>query len=88
MYRTFFRSYDPATARFLGADPLAAKYAEQSPYGFAFNAPANYNDPSGADPMLFINGRHANLHINNGASGGATITWMGVKLRPPASKRV
>ena len=42
----------PTTGRFLGVGPLADKYAELSPYNFAFNDPANVNDPTGADPPL------------------------------------
>ena len=50
VYSTFYRNYDPATGRFQGVDPMAEKYAGDSPYSFGFNDPINFNDPNGDDP--------------------------------------
>ncbi|HTJ51991.1 MAG TPA: DUF6443 domain-containing protein [Cyclobacteriaceae bacterium] len=46
---TFFRQYDPSTARFASVDPLAANYHNLNPYQFAFNNPLFWNDPTGAE---------------------------------------
>jgi len=48
VYSTFYRTYDPATGRFTGVDPLADSFADQTPYQFGNNDPINFNDPSGA----------------------------------------
>jgi RHS repeat-associated protein len=49
-YETALRGYDPYLGRFNGVDPMASKYAGCTPYNFAFNSPAVFNDPTGADP--------------------------------------
>ena len=71
-YSTPCRRYDPTLGRFLGVDPLADKYADYSPYNFAFNDPANLNDPSGADAL-------GDLATSNAAltGEGTTIPSMG-----------
>ena len=48
IYSTFYRSYDPATGRFTGVDPLADHYAAWTPYQFALGNPIAMNDPTGA----------------------------------------
>jgi RHS repeat-associated protein len=45
LYQMRARYYDPATAQFLTADPLAAATGVR--YGFAADNPANFADPSG-----------------------------------------
>ncbi len=50
-YETFFRGYDPALGRFLQVDPLATKFASQTPYNYAVNNPVMLNDPSGGDAL-------------------------------------
>ena len=50
IYSTFYRNYDPTIGRFQGVDPLADKYADESPYSFGFNDPINFNDPNGDEP--------------------------------------
>jgi RHS repeat-associated protein len=42
------RSYDPATAQFLSADPAAE--ATQAPYTYALDSPLNGGDPTGLTP--------------------------------------
>lgn len=61
-YETFFRGYDAALGRFLGVDVMADGYADMSPYNYAMNDPAYWNDPLGdcvtcyqhADPGYLI----------------------------------
>ena len=43
------RMYDPFTARWTTADPLAAKYGSMSPYNYCGGNPANIVDPMGRD---------------------------------------
>ncbi len=47
---TFFRTYDPAIARWWQVDPLAEVMPDYSPYNFSFNSPINYADPLGNFP--------------------------------------
>ena len=42
-----FRNYDPAIGRFHSADPLSGISPDWTPYRFAFNNPAFFNDPTG-----------------------------------------
>jgi len=44
------RIYDSRLGRWLSVDLKAAKYAAESPYGFAFNNPIYYVDPDGENP--------------------------------------
>ncbi|WP_167852278.1 RHS repeat-associated core domain-containing protein [Hymenobacter elongatus] len=94
IYSTYFRAYDPTTGRFQGVDPLADKYSDESVYGFAFNDPANFNDPSGAEPpqegerMIFVHGRYMNPFVfdSNGAHRqwqGSTLDWLSYQLGGP-----
>jgi RHS repeat-associated protein len=48
-YEMFFRGYDPALGRMMQVDPMASKYSSISPYNYALNNPAFWNDPTGAD---------------------------------------
>jgi len=66
VYSTPYRTYDPTIGRFQGVDPLADMYADQTPYNFAFNDPANLNDPSGADPL-------SDLALNNPTLGNTLV---------------
>ena len=43
------RYYSAWTCRFISVDPLADKYAYQSPYPYASNKPINYTDIDGAE---------------------------------------
>ncbi len=45
-----FRIYSEEIGRFLSPDPLFEKFAEWTPYHFAFNNPIMYSDPSGLEP--------------------------------------
>lgn len=55
-YSTSYRRYDATIGRFLGIDPLADIYADQSPFHFAGNDPVNGQDPTGA--LTFKNGAY------------------------------
>jgi hypothetical protein len=48
--------------------PMAAKYANLTPYNYAFNDPVLWNDPSGADPW------------NNGPYAGSMAYYYAVQL--------
>ncbi|NOT38211.1 MAG: hypothetical protein HOP11_12630 [Saprospiraceae bacterium] len=48
-YTTEFRQYDPRIGRWLSIDPMAEKYAFQSPYTAFNNNPIYYTDPKGDD---------------------------------------
>lgn len=48
VYSTFYRTYDPATGRFTGVDPLADATPDWTTYQFALGNPIEANDPSGA----------------------------------------
>ena len=50
-------------------DPLADKYAGESPYAFSFNDPVNFNDPNG-DEAVFVNGSYVTPHVFGGDAGG------------------
>ena len=86
IYSTVYRNYDPATGRFQGVDPLADKYAGDSPYSFSFNDPVNFNDPNGDDAEgddhpRFVNGRYLTPNIFGGsASGWGGGGWEGSTL--------
>jgi RHS repeat-associated protein len=51
LYDLDFRNYDPVLGRLSQVDPLAAKYSSLTPYNFALNDPAYWNDPTGADVL-------------------------------------
>ncbi|MDN3584251.1 DUF6443 domain-containing protein [Mucilaginibacter flavus] len=51
-YSTFYRDYDQVLGRFNAIDPMVDKYADWTPYNFAFNDPGNKNDPGGDDPNV------------------------------------
>ncbi|MDN3581554.1 DUF6443 domain-containing protein [Mucilaginibacter flavus] len=46
-YQTFYRNYDPAIARWVGADPMAEATGELTPYQYSNNNPVVFNDPMG-----------------------------------------
>lgn len=48
------RYYNPATALWLGVDPLASKYPGVSPYVYCVGNPVKYVDPDGRVPALVI----------------------------------
>lgn len=69
-----FRGYDPALGRFLQVDPMAMKYDGLSPYQYAFNSPAVWNDPLGLDPEV----RDFLLALFHSTSGSKH--WAGSKI--------
>lgn len=48
------RYYNPATALWLGVDPLASKYPGVSPYVYCVSNPVKYVDPDGRDAFLIV----------------------------------
>ena len=50
------RMYDPFTARWTTADPLAAKYDSMSPYNYCGGNPVFFEDPSGMSPVYSSDG--------------------------------
>jgi RHS repeat-associated protein len=46
-YQTFYRNYDAAIGRWVGADPLAEASEDLTPYQYANNNPVLFNDPLG-----------------------------------------
>ncbi|MBS1680386.1 MAG: hypothetical protein JST48_01625 [Bacteroidetes bacterium] len=52
VYETMFRGYDPALGRFMQVDPLALYSHTLTPYHYAANNPANFNDPTGLQVPL------------------------------------
>ena len=57
--------YDPFTARWTTADPLAAKYSSMSPYNYCGGNPANLVDPNGEDIWIWYNenGEQKSFHF-------------------------
>jgi RHS repeat-associated protein len=60
--QTFYRNYDPATGRFIAADPMAESAESMSTYQYAMNNPVMNNDPLG---NLAASGNHGNLYGKN-----------------------
>jgi RHS repeat-associated protein len=50
IYYMIARGYDPVIGRFLQVDPLANEFAGWSPYGYTFNNPLKFTDPTGMAP--------------------------------------
>lgn len=63
-YSTPLREYDPQIGRFNAIDLMVDKYANWTPYNFAFNDPVGMNDPSGADPGIQSLGTYSNPNPN------------------------
>jgi RHS repeat-associated protein len=76
LYDLHYRNYDPVLGRMNQVDPLASKYAATTPYNFAFNDPANYNDPLGDDPgssahCSWCYTKPRPIDTGNGSGGGS-----------------
>ena len=56
------RMYDPFTARWTTQDPMAAKYAGMSPYGYCAGNPVNLVDPDGRVIVLPKGTSQRDLH--------------------------
>jgi RHS repeat-associated protein len=67
VYDLHYRNYDPALGRMNQVDPLASKYAGQTPYNYAFNSPTVMNDPLGDESVT---------------GGKAYCSWCYFKPRP------
>ena len=68
-YETDFRPYDEVLGRFRSVDLLTSKYPSISGYGFAFNNPVNFNDPTGLEGVLpfgMLNRSIANFAAQSG----------------------
>jgi RHS repeat-associated protein len=70
-----YRNYDPALGRMNQVDPVASKYASQTPYNYAFNAPTVMNDPMGDDPFFnreaWRGGANRAVYYNRPKDGGS-----------------
>ena len=55
--------YDPFTARWMAVDPMAAKYAGMSPYGYCAADPVNIVDPQG-DTLFVKHGKETLMYLN------------------------
>ena len=71
-YSTFYRRYDATIGRFLGVDPLADVFGNETPFHYASNDPVNANDPSGA--LTVFQGRLQ----DDGTRGQSSLTGAGV----------
>ena len=57
-----YRWYNPIIGRFTGADPIADKFSNLSPYNYAGNSPVTYIDLWGLQPTRFeLNSSDPNL---------------------------
>jgi len=61
------RSYDPATAQFLGVDPLVA--ATETPYGYGAENPLSFSDPTGFFSIPLLGS------ISEGADAACGVTF-------------
>ena len=79
LHQNWMRDYDPATGRYMQADPLGLVDGA-SVYGYARQSPGRYVDPRGEDsggmsfptfvPSVFIPGTQQNQDFGNGAEAG------------------
>jgi RHS repeat-associated protein len=53
LHQNWMRDYDPTTGRYLQADPLGL-VAGTSLYGYAFQSPLRYIDPTGEIPAIIV----------------------------------
>jgi len=71
VYDLYYRNYDPVLGRMNQIDPVASKYSSLSPYNFALNDPALFNDPMG-DDVVMVSDRLYNFVMTffNRSTGG------------------
>ncbi|MGW0819710.1 ricin-type beta-trefoil lectin domain protein [Streptomyces sp. NPDC002845] len=73
------REYDPATGRFLSADPLLdlTDLLSLNGYAYANNSPLTYSDASGLKPIITADGNDDQYLRDNDASwtGGSSGGW-------------
>ena len=67
-YQTYYRNYDAAIGRFVGADPAAEGAESMSSYQYAGNNPIRFNDPLGnlARPPASQGPPTPVIHLHNG----------------------
>lgn len=90
------RYFDPRLQRFISADPLGFSAGDVNLYGYVWNSPTNFSDPSGESPIVVLplagciggavgagltSGWHARK-IAAGCAGGAIIGLGGWALAP------
>ncbi len=66
LHYNFYRTYDPATGRYLEPDPIG-QAGGLNPYVYALASPTNFVDPEGLDTAAI------RLSFSAGASYGATF---------------
>jgi len=64
-YQTFYRNYDAALGRFVGADPMGESASSMTNYQYANNNPISFNDPLGNTSN--------SASFDDGGGGGSTI---------------
>ncbi len=69
LYDLEYRNYDPVLGRMNQVDPVASKYASQTPYNYCFNSPAMLTDPLGDD--VYVSNALYNFVMNIFRGGGA-----------------
>jgi len=79
------RSYDSETGRFISRDPIGFKGGQTNLYGYTFNDPVNYVDPTGKNPAIlpafgigfvvgFITGYVTQSELNPNSTAGQLLT--------------
>jgi len=91
LHYNYFRTYDPATGRYLEADPIG-QAGGLNTYSYAAANPLSLVDPSGLKTTFIITrdygiGSHAALHVDNGGDGEAFLYDPGGSYVPSGSGR-
>jgi RHS repeat-associated protein len=80
-----YRPYDAQVGRFISRDPIGFKGAQTNLYGYTFNDPVNYVDPTGKNPAIlpafgigfvvgFITGYVTQSELNPNSTTGQLLT--------------
>ncbi len=73
-YSFKWRNYNPEIARFMSVDPLAEKYAYQTPYQFASNQPVHANEIEGLESRNDLNLRQTTSVTNDAISRNGNLS--------------
>jgi RHS repeat-associated protein len=84
LHQNWMRDYDPTTGRYIEADPLGL-IAGASVYGYAFQSPLRWTDPTGENPAAAVAGvcrlfPSACAKVAEACAGAviAGATWIGI----------